>query len=134
GVGLELGGGEGRLGQGDEARAVIDGFTPLDHTTMLRRETMALRLASLTGNVDRARLAADRLFGLRLDAEVQVQLAAQMQQLGMNEPAEAVLARAQRQAGGRSGAQVALMFQYQNQNRPDLALQVAHQILPPRPP
>jgi tetratricopeptide (TPR) repeat protein len=126
---LELADVHERLGQRDEALAVIDGFTPLDHATMLRRETMALRLASLTGNVDRARQAADRLFGLRLDAELQVQLAAQMQQLGMHDAAEAVLGRAQRQAGGRSGALVALMFQYQNQNRPELAVQVALQVL-----
>ena len=55
--------------------AVLEGITPLDHTTMQRRKIAALRLSVRTGNVDRAREAADRLFGLRLDAETQVQLA-----------------------------------------------------------
>src|SRR5262249_30200422 len=68
-------------GEPEAALAVVEGITPLDHTMMQKRETMALRLAALTGNVERARQAADRLFGLRLDAEEQIKLAAQMQQL-----------------------------------------------------
>lgn len=40
----------------------------------------ALGLAVRAGDVERAREAAERLFGLRLDAETQVQLAAQMRQ------------------------------------------------------
>jgi tetratricopeptide (TPR) repeat protein len=96
---------------------------------MQQRETAALRLSVRTGDVDRARLAAERLFGLRLDSETQVQLAAEMRQLGMHEHAEAVLARARRQAGNRVGALVSLMAQYQVEQKPDLAVQVAHQIL-----
>src|SRR5262249_41240475 len=118
-----------RQGELDTALALIEAITPQDHTVMQRRETMALQLAVLLGNVERARLAAGRVFGLRLDADVQVQLAAQMQQLGQHEQAEAVLARARRQAGGRTGALVSLMLQYQAQNRPEVAVQVAHQIL-----
>jgi tetratricopeptide (TPR) repeat protein len=112
-----------------EALAVLDSVTPLDHTTMQRRETAALRLAVRTGNVTRAREAADRLFGLRLDAETQVQLAAQMHQLGMHDAAEKVLARAGRQAGHRTAALVSLMHQYLNQNQPDLAVQIARDLL-----
>src|SRR5262249_34313662 len=78
---------------------------------------------------DRAREAADRLFGLRLDAETQTQLAAQMRQLGMHEMAEAVLARAGRQAGNRTPAQINLMQQYQAQNKLDVAVQIAYQLL-----
>jgi len=50
----------------DEALAILDAITPLDHTAMQRKEESALKLAVRTGNVDRARQAADRLFGLRL--------------------------------------------------------------------
>src|SRR5207302_9750848 len=87
------------------------------------------RLAVRTGNVERARQAADRLFGLRLDAETQVTLAGQMRQLGMHNHAEAVLNRARRQAGNRTSALVSLLLQYQQQGKMDLATQVAHQIL-----
>ena len=52
-----------------------------------------------------------------------------MRRLGMNEESEAVLARAQRQAGNRLSALSALMGQYQAQGQMDLAAQAAHQIL-----
>ena len=126
---LEVAGVLENHGDLDDALALADSLTPLDHTTMQRRETLALRLAVRAGDVERARQAAERLFGLRLDAETQVQLAAQMRQLGMHEQAEAVLARAQRQAGNRTGALVSLMLQYQGQNQPEVAAQVAYQIL-----
>jgi tetratricopeptide (TPR) repeat protein len=113
----------------DEALAVLDSITPLDHTTMQQREIAALRLAERTGNVERARQAAERLFGLRLDAETQVQLAAQMHHLGMHDAAEKVLQRAQRQAGHRTAALVSLMHQYQSQNQIELALQIARKLL-----
>jgi tetratricopeptide (TPR) repeat protein len=118
-----------RRGEPDEALALVDGVQPLDHSMMQKREMAAIRLAVRTGSLERARQAADRLFGLRIDAETQVQLATQMQQLGLHDLAEAVLARARRQAGNRTGALVSLMTQYQNQNKLDVAVQVAHQIL-----
>ncbi len=73
---------------------------------MQRREVLAIRLAVVTGDVARARKAAERLFGLRLDSDTQVQLASQMHQLGMHELAEAVLGRARRRAGGNLAALV----------------------------
>jgi tetratricopeptide (TPR) repeat protein len=112
-----------------EALAILESLTPQDHTTMQRREAAALRLAVRTGNVERARQAADRLFGLRLDAETQVQLAAQMHQLGMHDAAEKVMARAQRQAGQRTAALISLMHQYQNQNQVEMAVQIARRLL-----
>jgi hypothetical protein len=58
-----------------------------------------------------------------------VQLAGQMQQLQMHELAEAVLARARRQAGSRPPALAALLAQYQTEGKTDVAVQVANQIL-----
>src|SRR5437660_12586616 len=52
-----------------------------------------------------------------------------MRRLGMVDEAEAVIARAQRQAGNRLSALAALMTQYQSQGRMEVAVQVAHQIL-----
>jgi tetratricopeptide (TPR) repeat protein len=111
------------------ALSIVDGITPLDHLMMQERETAALRLAVRTGQIERARLAAERLFGLRLDAETQVQLVAEMRGLGMNEHADTVLARARRQAGNRVEALVSLMNQYQADQKTDLAVQVAQDIL-----
>jgi tetratricopeptide (TPR) repeat protein len=126
---LELAALREQRGERDEALALVDSIEPLDNATMQRRETMGLRLAVLTGNVDRAREAAERLFNLRLDTETQVQLAAQMHQLGMHEMAEAVLGRARRRAGNRTATLVTLMSQYQRQNQMDQAVQVAYQVL-----
>ena len=67
-----------------------------------RREELALRLAVSPGDAERARHAAERLFGLRLDTDTQVLLAGQMHQLGLHELADAVLGRARRRAGNKS--------------------------------
>src|SRR5262249_45601343 len=118
-----------RRQEADEALAVADSVESADQTVTQRRELLALRLAVQTGQVERARQAAERLFGLRLDSAMQVQLAAQMHQLGMHELAEAVLARARRRAGNNPTVLVNLMAQYQRQGKTDAAVQVAHQIL-----
>jgi tetratricopeptide (TPR) repeat protein len=122
-----------RRGSMSEALATIDSVDAIDSSTVLRREIQALRLAVATGNVDRARTAAERLFGLRLDSDTQVQLAALMNQLGMHELAEAVLARARKAAGSKPPSLLILMQQYQRQQKTDQALQVALQILRLRP-
>ena len=92
------------------ALATTESVQPLDNTRMKRREEIALRLAVLSGDLERARQAAERLFGLRLDTDTQVRLAGQMHQLGLHELAEAVLGRApprresSRRAGRHDGA------------------------------
>ena len=93
------------------ALASIDAVQPLDNLSLRRREELALRLSVRTGNVDRARQAAERLFGLRLDTDAQIVLSGQMHQLGLHELAEALLGRARRRAGNKSSALVTLMLQ-----------------------
>jgi tetratricopeptide (TPR) repeat protein len=112
-----------------EALALVDAVQPLDNLSLKRREEVALRVAVSTGNIDRARQAAERLFGLRLDTETQITLSGQMHQLGLHELAEAVLGRARRRAGNKATALVGLMLQYQRQAKLDEAVQVAMQIL-----
>ena len=116
-------------GQRADALALADSVQPLDNSTMKRREEIALRLSVLAGDLDRARQAGERLFGLRLDTDTQVRLAGQMQQLGQHELAEAVLGRARRRAGNKATALVGMMLQYQRQAKLDVAVQVAMQIL-----
>ncbi len=111
------------------ALSMVDAVQPLDNFSLRRREELALRVAVRTGNIDRARQAAERLFGLRLDTDVQVALSGQMHQLGLHELAEALLGRARRRAGNKASALVGLMLQYQRQDKLDQAVQVAMQIL-----
>ena len=116
-------------GQRADALSLADSVQPLDNSTMKRREELALRLSVLTGDLDRARQAAERLFGLRLDTDTQVRLSGEMHQLGLHELAEAVLGRARRRAGNKATALVGMMLQYQTQGKLDVAVQVAMQIL-----
>ena len=118
-----------KRGEHDLALQIVDSLPVSDQRAMQRREITALRMAVNSGNIDRARLAAERLFGLRLDSNVQIQLAQQMHQLGMHEQAEAVLARAGRQAGNRTEVLANLMQQYQSQGKNEVATQMAYQLL-----
>ena len=122
-----------RRGSLMEALATVDSVEPIDSAIVEKRENQALRLAVASGNVGRARKAAERLFGLRLDADTQVQLASLMNQLGMHDLGEAVLARARKSAGSKPPSLLALMQQYQSQQKNVEALQIALQILRLRP-
>ena len=126
---LDLAGLLEKQGAYTEALALVDARQPLDNFALRRREELALRVAIVSGHVERARQAAERLFGLRLDTETQISLAGQMQQLGLHELADAVLGRARRRAGNSATALVGLMLQYQRQRKPDEAVQIAMQIL-----
>ena len=118
-----------RRGEHDRALAIVDSLAATDQQAMQKREITALRMAVNSGNIERARTAAERLFGLRLDSNLQIQLAQQMHQLGMHEQAEAVLSRAGRQAGNKTDVLANLMQQYQSQGKNDVATQIAHQLL-----
>ncbi len=116
-------------GEHEQALAIVDSLTATDQQAMQKREITALRMAVNSGNIDRARAAAERLFGLRLDSNLQIQLAQQMHQLGMHDQAEAVLSRAGRQAGNKADILSNLMQQYQSQGKNEVATQIAHQLL-----
>ena len=118
-----------RRGRAAEALAAADAVEPLDNATMQRRENLALRLAVGLGNAARAKQAAERLFNLRLDTQAQVNLAAQMHQLKLPELADALLARARKRAGNNNQTLANLMIGYQRQGKPELAAQVARQLL-----
>ena len=113
----------------EEAMAVLDSIEATDQDVVKRRESLALRVAGALGRTDRAAIAAERLFGLRLDGTSQLQLAAQMRQLGMNDLADAVLARARRRSGNDVDALLGLMTQYRRQGDAETASQIALQVL-----
>ena len=74
----------------------------MDNLSLRRREELAITAAIAAGNAERARRAAERLFGLRLDTDTQIRLSGQMHQLGLHELADALLGRARRRAGGHA--------------------------------
>ncbi|NOX57192.1 MAG: tetratricopeptide repeat protein, partial [Planctomycetes bacterium] len=118
-----------QMGEVEQALSLVDRGEPLDRQSVQRREILALRLAVRSGNVERARKAAERLFGLRLPVQTQVQLGKLMEQLGMHELAEAVRRRAHRRAGNQTSVLVNLLQQYMGQGQSEVAVQIAHEIL-----
>ncbi len=115
--------------QPEEALALVDSIEAVDQDATRRREWLALRLGVQAARPERARQAAERLFGLRLDPAMQLGLAGQMQRLGMADLADAVLARARRQVGNNLQGQLDLMAEYRRQGNADAAAQVALQVL-----
>ena len=71
---LDLAGLLEKQGAYTDALALVDARQPLDNFALRRREELALRVALVSGDVERARQAAERLFGLRLDTETQISL------------------------------------------------------------
>ncbi len=118
-----------KLGEHDEALSIIEAIEPREQKLVQQKETKVLTLAERLGDLDRARAAAERLFGLRLKAQTQLSLVSNMKRLGMVEMADAVVSRAQRRSGQKIPAMASLMSLYQGQGKPELATQVAHRIL-----
>lgn len=115
------------------ALQMAESFSPLDPALLQERELLVMRVAAGT-NPDRAKQAAERLAGMRLDSTTQVVLAQQLQELGMTELATTVLSRVRRQSSTSVPTLVALMQRYQAEQKVDQALQVAQQILRRSPP
>nr|WP_143547708.1 tetratricopeptide repeat protein [Rhodopirellula sp. SM50] len=75
------------------ALQTLDSFSPLDSRMLVRKEMAAMNLAAEIGDTERAKVAAERLFGMRLDVQMQLALADQLKRLGLNDQANAMLAR-----------------------------------------
>ncbi|MCA9135481.1 MAG: tetratricopeptide repeat protein, partial [Planctomycetales bacterium] len=75
------------------ALETLDSFSPLDSGMLIRKEMAAMNLAAEIGDTARAKVAAERLFGMRLDVQMQLALADQLKRLGLNEQATAMLQR-----------------------------------------
>ncbi len=112
-----------------EALAAIDAAPAPDVAAVQFRELAALRVAVRFGDVARVRLAAERLFPIRLDAMTSVQIAAQMRRIGMHDQAALVLDRVRPLAGTNFEVLGELMRQYQVTNRNNAAMDIAQKIL-----
>lgn len=112
-----------------DALQLLDTIKAVDQDVLKNREMLAITLAAKTGNTDRAKLAAERLFGLRLDSRLSIWLSSQMQSLGMKEMSSALLSRTRKSAGNNLQILVSLLNQYSKEDNMDVASQIAHQIL-----
>ncbi|WP_158265343.1 DUF1583 domain-containing protein [Blastopirellula marina] len=113
----------------DEAMKLVDAVESFDPGVLQQRELIALRAAERLGDFERARQAAETLFGMRLDSQTQIQLAQTMQRLGMNDLSDAILARAERTIGNDPQALASMMRMYQAQGKADQAKQAARLLL-----
>ncbi|MCA9054704.1 MAG: tetratricopeptide repeat protein, partial [Planctomycetaceae bacterium] len=113
----------------DTAMDLVETITPRDQKLLQQREMMAMTLAERLGEIDRARQAAERLFGLRLSTNEQLALGTTMRRLGLMDLSDAMLARAQQRSGNQASSWPLLMAQYQGQGKTELAQQLAHRIL-----
>lgn len=118
-----------RQGQKREALEVMDRLTVYDQNTMAVREFAAAKLAAALDDKERARAAAKRLFGVRLDTNTQIELAKLMRSLGMYELASD-LVRRMRSRGGNNVEQLnTLMTYFASQGDKDQAAEVAVELL-----
>ena len=62
------------LGQSRVALDALDSFDPLDSQMLVRKEMAAMNLAAKLGDLARAKRAAERLFGMRMDTSTQWRL------------------------------------------------------------
>ncbi|APZ96026.1 DUF1583 domain-containing protein [Fuerstiella marisgermanici] len=116
-------------GDFEDALLLVDSISPRDQQTLQRRELIALQLSERLGDVERARSAAERLFGLRLNSETQLGLVDRMRRLGLSDMADAILARAERTATNQTSSLASLMMLYQGQGKTEQANQLAHMLL-----
>ncbi|XZE19650.1 DUF1583 domain-containing protein [Pirellulaceae bacterium SH449] len=113
----------------EDALAIVNQIAPRDQSRLILRESAALRLAERVGDTDRARQAAERLFGLRLTSDMQMQLVPQMRRLGMDAQADAIMSRMERTSARQPSSLLSLMNLYQSQGKIENANQTAMAIL-----
>ncbi|HLQ46541.1 MAG TPA: tetratricopeptide repeat protein, partial [Planctomycetaceae bacterium] len=117
--------------QKDDAVALelLDRIKTTDGELIKEIELRALDLAAKLKNTDRAREAAERLFGVKLEPAEELGLAKQLSELGMQEQSQALLARAPQRHANDVGMLLQIMKQHENQKNLDEACQIAEQII-----
>ncbi|MEM6472900.1 MAG: tetratricopeptide repeat protein, partial [Planctomycetota bacterium] len=108
-----------------ESLQALDSINPLDQRTLRVRELAAMNLASQLGDLERAKLAAQRLFGMRLDSQTELALSDQLTRLGMREMASALLQRSRRRGGQSVSSLLSLADRYKAANDNVAAAEVA---------
>jgi len=104
----------------------LDSINPMDQGMLQIRELAAMNLSTQLGDFERAKLAARRLFGMRLDKTTELALADQLTRLGMKEMAAAVLQRSRRRGGQTVSELLSLADRYTATQDNDAAAEVAY--------
>ncbi|MEL6104930.1 MAG: DUF1583 domain-containing protein [Planctomycetota bacterium] len=112
-----------------EALEAIDSLSVYDQRTMALREFAAARLAAQIGDVERATLAARRLFGVRLNTSAQIELAKLMRKLEMHQLASDLVRRMQTRGGRTTQQMQSLMTYFSAQGEKEQAAEVAMALL-----
>ncbi len=108
-----------------EALEALDSISPLDQKTLETRELAAMNLATQLGEIDRAKEAAARLFGMRLDQTTQLSLASQLGRMGMRDMATAMLQRTRHRGGQTAQDLLQIANEYSQVGDNEAAAEVA---------
>ena len=112
-----------------EAMELLDRIETNDGRLRKEIEQRIVRLAVKTNNVERLRLAAERLFGMKLEPAEELQLAATLSGLGLHEHAEAIRQRLPQRAGNNLAVLQQAMQERIESKQIDEACQIAEQIV-----
>ena len=118
-----------KLEKFDEALNLLDRITTTDGQILKEIEQRAVQLAGKLGRVERVRVAAERLFGMRLEPQEELQLAATLSGLGLHEQAEAIRQRLPQRAGNNLAVLQQAMQERIDAKQLDEACQIAEQIV-----
>ncbi len=113
----------------DEALDLLDRIATTDGQQLKEIEQRAVQLAGKLGRVERVRLAAERLFGMKLEPAEELQLAATLSGLGLHEQAEAIRQRLPQRAGNNLAVLQQAMQERIDAKQLDEACQIAEQIV-----
>ena len=108
---------------------LLDRIATTDGQQLKEIEQLAVQIAGKLGRVERVRVAAERLFGMKLEPQEELQLAATLSGLGLHEQAEAIRQRLPQRAGNNLAVLQQAMQERIDAKRLDEACQIAEQIL-----
>ncbi len=118
-----------RQAQDATALELLDRIETTDGALIKDIELRALELAAKLKNTERARVAAERLFGIKLEPAEELALAKQLSELGLKAESQALFARAPQRHANDVGMLLQIMKQHENQQNLDEACQIAEQIV-----
>ena len=113
----------------DDALDLLDQIATTDGQQLKDIEQRAVQLAGKLGRVERVRVAAERLFGMKLEPAEELQLASTLSGLGLHEHAEAIRQRLPQRAGNNLAVLQQAMQERIDAKQLDEACQIAEQIV-----
>jgi tetratricopeptide (TPR) repeat protein len=112
-----------------ESLELLDQIQTTDSRLRKDLEQRAARLAAQTRNLERLRVAAQRLFGMRLEPQEELELAGTLSGLGLHEEAEAIRQRLPQRAGNNLAVLQQMMMERIEAKQIEEACQLAEQIV-----